>query len=101
MVMRDASANNRTVIDKNAAHRLGSDTEELSTIGPVDVSLIDEADVDLVDQSSRLKCVVGPLVSRIAPRQSPKLLVNKRHQLVECVLMPLAPSSQLSHLISM
>ncbi len=53
------------VIDQNTPHDLCRDGEEVRTIGPVHVSLIDEANVSLVDQRGSLQCVALPFPAHV------------------------------------
>ena len=88
------------VIDENAPHYLRRDGEEMRTIGPVNVFLIDEPNVSLVDEGCGLKRVTFSLPAHVATRKAMEFVVDQRIQLVECVLVSVAPlSEQLSDLM--
>jgi hypothetical protein len=82
------------VVDQNASHYLGRYREEVRAIGPLNVSLIHEADVRFVDQRSGLQCVAFALAAHVAAREAMKLVVDKRIQLVERGLIPLSPRGE-------
>ena len=82
------------VVDQNASHDLRRDREEMRTIGPVHVSLIDETDVSFVNQGGGLKCVTFSLAAHVAAREPVQFFVDQRIQLVECGLVSVAPLSE-------
>lgn len=82
------------VIDQDAAHDLRGDREEVRTIGPVHILLIDHADVSFIYQGSGLKCVVFSLPAHITAGEAVELVVDQRVQLVQSGLVPFAPLSE-------
>ena len=82
------------VIDQDAAHDLGGDREEVRTIGPVYILLIDHSDVSFVYQGSGLKCVVFSLLAHVTAGEAVELVVDQRVQLVQSGLVPFAPLSE-------
>jgi len=71
------------VVDQDSAHHLRSDTEEVRTILPVDLALVEEPQIDLVNQRGRRQRVIDPLVSELPCRNPPKVLVHGREQFAE------------------
>ena len=71
------------VIDKDPAHDLRRDTKEVRSIPPVDLALVDEADVHLMNKSRRLQGVVGPLVPKLARGNATEFPIDERQQLIE------------------
>jgi hypothetical protein len=49
------------VIDQDPPHHLRRHPKEVRPVLPIGLSLIDEAQVDLVDERRRLERVIGPL----------------------------------------
>lgn len=82
------------VIDQDAAHDLRGDREEVRTICPVHILLIDHADVSFIYQGSGLKCVVFSLPAHITAGEAVELVVDQRVQLVQSGLVPFAPLSE-------
>ena len=83
-----------SVIDKNCAHQLGSDAEEMSTVLPVQVFAIDESKKRFVDERGGLKSVACAFLTHVTMREAPQFLINERHQLVECGPVAVAPIDQ-------
>ena len=65
------------VIDQDPAHDLRRDAKEVRPILPIDLSLIDEPQVDLIYQRRRLQGVVGPLAAKLAHRNPTQLRIDK------------------------
>src|SRR5882762_4117335 len=83
-----------SVIDQHAAHQSGCDSEEVSSILPMDATLIDQLHVDLVDERGRLKRVIVPFLAKVLPSEMMKLVVDERHELVERGTITSAPAIQ-------
>ena len=64
------------VINKDAAHQVGGDREELGAVLPLDPPLIDEFQIGLVHQGRRRQRVIEPLPLEIAPRQPAQFPIN-------------------------
>ena len=89
------------VVDQNAPHYLRGDREEVRTIRPVHIFLIDQSDVGFIYQGSGLKCVVFSLAAHVTAGQAVEFVVDQRVQLVQSGLLPIAPlSEQFSYLMS-
>jgi hypothetical protein len=82
------------VIDEDAAHHLRRDAEEMRSILPVALVLVDEPDEDLVNQGRRLKGVIGPLLPKLPRRDLSELRVDEREQLIERSLVAATPISE-------
>jgi len=66
------------VIDQDAAHDLRRDAEEVRSILPIGLALIDETDEHLMDKGRRLQRVVGSLLPQLARGHASQLRVDKR-----------------------
>jgi hypothetical protein len=71
------------MVDENAAHRLCGHAEEVRSILPVDLALIDETQVDLVDERRRLQRVIHALASELTGSDAAQLGIQERQELVE------------------
>ena len=72
-----------SVVNQDPAHDLCRDAEEVRSILPVDMALVDEPEVDLVNERRRLQGVVRPLASKLPRGRAPKLCIHERQQLIE------------------
>jgi hypothetical protein len=82
------------VIDQNAPHDLRRDREEVGTIRPVHILLIDQANVRFVYQGSGLECVVFSLAAHVTASQAVQFVVDEGIQLVQSGLVSLAPLNE-------
>jgi hypothetical protein len=82
------------VVDQDSAHHLRGDTEEVPTMLPVDVALVEEPQIDLVNECGRRQRVIDALVSQLARGNLTELLVHDRQQLVESGLRAATPLPQ-------
>ena len=82
------------VIDQDPAHDLRRDTKKMRSILPIDLALVDEADVRLVNKGARLQGVVGPLVPKLARGHAPELRIDKWQQLVKGSLIAATPIAE-------
>ena len=73
------------VIDKNAAHGLRGDTEEVRASAPVDVPLIDELQERLVDERCGSERVFATLAPELRCREALELVVDHREQPIDGV----------------
>jgi hypothetical protein len=72
----------------------------MGAILPLRQFLADQADVRLVNQSSALQGMVGAFALQIPMRHVAQFGVNDRHQSIESLAVPVAPShQQLGHLL--
>src|SRR5215510_8384181 len=83
-----------SVIDQDPTHDLSGDTEEMSTILPIDLALVDEPDVRLMYQGRRLQGVVGALAPKLARGHPAKLRVDEWQQLTERSAVATAPIAE-------
>jgi hypothetical protein len=70
------------MVHQDSAHHLGRQGEEVRSILPIGVTLVDESEVRLVDQGGRLQNVPGPFVSKSGRRPAAQLLVDDGDELV-------------------
>jgi hypothetical protein len=71
------------VIDQDPAHDLGGHTKKMRSIPPVDLTLVEDAEVHLMDEGCCLQGVIGTFVSELAPRDMSELCIDDRQQLME------------------
>lgn len=75
------------VVDQDAPHHDGGQTDELRPVTPVNLTLIEQTHVGLVNERRGLKGVPGALPSQVAGREPAKLPVDQRqHRLGDLVL---------------
>src|SRR5262245_46424513 len=87
------------MLDQDAAHQSGCETEEVRPVLPMRIPLVDELKVGLVDEGGSLQGVIGPLTTPIAAGQPMQLVIDDRRQFGQGLLVALAPSQeQLSHM---
>ena len=80
-----------SVVDENVPHYPGSKGEEVKTGVPLPGGLPDHFEIDLVYESCGLKGVTGSLSIEVDMSLAVKLVVNQRKQLIEGILVPIAP----------
>jgi hypothetical protein len=78
-------------VDQKAAHRLGRDGKEMRAVLPANISLIDEAQIRLVNERRRLERVVGAFAPARARRDPAQFPVHERNQGIEGVAVALLP----------
>ena len=66
------------MVDEDAPHHHGGQSDELRTVSPVHVPLIDHSDVGFVHESGRLQRVAGPFAPEVVSGKMPELVINKR-----------------------
>src|ERR1043165_1738584 len=79
------------VIDQDPPHDLRGDGEEVRTIGPLHVFLIDETNVSFVDERGGLERVAFSFPAHVAAREPVQFVVDQGIQLVERGLVPVPP----------
>ena len=84
------------VIDQNPAHQLRGHREELRTVTPVGLPLIDEPEVGLVHKRRGLQDMPGAFAAKPTSRLSPQLVVQKLQDLLSGGQISLAPGPQQS-----
>jgi len=70
------------MVDKNTAHHLGADGEEVSATVPIDPRLVHQLQIRFMNQRRRLKGVIRSLARKISLGQLAKLIVHQRHQTI-------------------
>jgi hypothetical protein len=79
------------MVNENAPHDLSGDAKKVSTILPAHVSLIHQFEKRFVHERGRLKSVIPPFPTQITAREALQFAIDRRQQLLECVLAPDAP----------
>jgi hypothetical protein len=82
------------VVDENPSHHLRGDAEKVRAILPRDAALANQAQVRLVDERGRFECVVSALTPQVPGRQTTKLAVDKRHQLLVSAPVTTTPGDE-------
>jgi hypothetical protein len=80
--------------DQYASHYLRAESEKMSPIRPFNIVNINQAKIDLVDQSSRLECMSRALVHHAPPCGALQLSIENGGKLVQRVRIPRAPGTQ-------
>jgi hypothetical protein len=75
------------VVHQDPTHYLSSDTEEVCTVLPFYVALVDQLHVSLMNQRRRLQRVVSSLAAQIAPRQPTQFIVDVRKYEINYILI--------------
>ena len=70
------------MVHQDPAHHFGRQREEVRSILPIGVSLVDESKVGLVDESGRLQDVPRPLAPKSGRRPAAQFLMDDRYELV-------------------
>jgi ectoine hydroxylase-related dioxygenase (phytanoyl-CoA dioxygenase family) len=84
------------MVDQDSTHHMRSDRKKVRAVLPFRSGLLGQPKVCLVNQSSRLKCVVATLGTHVAASKPTEFLINDREKLVGCVLVAFAPIPQQS-----
>ena len=88
------------VVHEDPPHHLRRNPVEMCAALPGHSLLSDEPHVRFVDESGRLKGVVGSLAAQVGSSAAPQLLVNKRHEVVPSLEIASAPRlQQAGHII--
>jgi hypothetical protein len=82
------------MIDKNAAHQTGGNAKEVCPVAPLDLTLVDQADIDLVDERGWLQRMSSGFSSHLRRSHTPEVAVYERDQLIERVPSPIAHSEE-------
>jgi hypothetical protein len=69
-------------VDQDSTHRLGHHGEEMGAILKFWGLIGHEPEPSLMDESRRLKCMLGRFVGEFVSRQPAQFLVNERQQLI-------------------
>src|SRR5215467_7777943 len=75
------------VVHQDAAHQIGGQTEEVSTIPPLDSILIDQTEISLVHQRLRLKRLFAFPATQMMAGKALQLAVNQWQQLLQGLLI--------------
>lgn len=73
-----------SVVDDHLTHRAGGDGEEVIAVLPVRSGLIDQLQVRLVDEASRIQGTGSSPAAELPASNPAQLGVNESHQLIEC-----------------
>src|SRR5215471_4167820 len=79
------------VIDENTPHHLGRNGKKMGSILPLHALVIHQTQVGFVHQGAGLERMARALALHIIVRQATELLINDGRQVVECVLVSIAP----------
>ena len=71
------------VIYEDASHQLGGNGKEMSSILPLHLANINQAQVSLIHESSGLQAVAVPLALHVPAGEAAKFAVNNRCELIE------------------
>jgi hypothetical protein len=82
------------VVDKNAAHHLCGDSEEVRAILPVHAIAVREAQVGFVHQGGGLQDVPGALPAHGVAGEAAKLFINEGSELFERGFIAVRPGAQ-------
>jgi len=64
------------MVHEEAAHRAADDCHEFAPIAGGELAVLDQAEVALVDESGRGKCVTGALVAHKLVREAAEVVVK-------------------------
>jgi hypothetical protein len=81
------------MVYKNSPHDLRRDAEKVCSAFPLH-SLVDKAEVSLMNEGRTLQRVTRPFTFHVAPSEAPKLLIKQRREQLGCVFVTAAPVSQ-------
>ena len=81
-------------VDQHAPHQAGGQRKEVRTVGPLDMREVDEPQVELIDQRSRLQRVVLPLAGHRPAREPAELGVDDRNEALKRTVVALCPRQQ-------
>jgi hypothetical protein len=82
------------VVDQDLAHETRSDGYEMGAVFGVDWTLLDEAEISLMNQSGAAEGVVRALAAQVAMGNGSQFAINQRHEYIEGRLIPVTPSKQ-------
>ena len=82
------------MINQNPAHHLRGYAEEMSAVLPVHLSLIDKAQISLVDKRGRLQSVTRALQPQVAVGHAAQFLIYGANYIIQCLAVSTAPGNQ-------
>ena len=82
------------MVDEDPVHHLGRHGEEMRSIPPIGVSLVDESKVRLVNEGGGLKDMPRRFVPKSGRRPAAQFLVDHRDELVSCSEISATPRVQ-------
>jgi hypothetical protein len=82
------------VVDQDLAHETRGDGYEMGAVFGVDWTLLDEAEISLMNQSGAAEGVVRALAAQVAMGNGSQFAINQRHEYIEGRLIPVTPSKQ-------
>lgn len=81
-------------VHEHAAHQPRGHREKVRAIRPPDALQVDQPQIRLIDQSSRLQAMTGTLPGHVLPRELAQFLVHQRNELIEGICFAPAPGEQ-------
>jgi len=81
------------MVHKNSPHDLCCNTEKMCSAFPLH-SLVDKAEVSLMNKGRTLQRVTRAFTFHVAPSEAPKLLIQQRREQLGCAFVTAAPVSQ-------
>jgi hypothetical protein len=69
-----------SMVNQNAPHGLGSNSEKMGAALPIDRPLFDQFKVGFMHQCGGLQSVLGSFLPHVAQSDSTQLVVNQRHK---------------------
>ena len=82
------------VVYQDMPHDLSRNREEMRSVLPLGAITLTKSQICFIDESRRLECVVHPFPPHVTTRQFPQLVMYKRHQGIERLLIAIAPVYQ-------
>ena len=71
------------MIHQHSSHQLRGDAEEVTSILPIDLPLIEEPQIRLVDDGGDLQTIVSPFAAQAARSEDTQLVMDERHKAIE------------------
>jgi hypothetical protein len=78
------------VIHENPPHQTRRNSEEMGSVAPLKMPLIDEADVHFVHEGGWLQRMASCFTTHLCRRDAPEVVIDERDQLVERSTPPFA-----------
>jgi hypothetical protein len=82
------------LVDQDAPHHPGRHRKKMRTVLPLHLPQVDQSKVGFIHEGRRLQYVTAALARHVLPRETPKLPMDKRHELVEGLPVSLSPGDQ-------
>jgi hypothetical protein len=82
------------VIHQHLAHQPGGNCQEMRAVVGFERSLVNQTQIRLMDQSGALQCMTGTFGPQLASRDVAQLLIDKRNQALEGILVSRPPTNE-------